>query len=124
MPDHWHLCQVPIDGTLVSSSVELMRLGVLLPPVLHESLERIGWSANEVDHYVFHQPSEVMVRKLLESAGADPARAVYTHSTHGNCASANAAIPVTLAWHGVGREAGHWGRWAALRIRDISIRTY
>ena len=23
-PDHWHLCQVPVDGTLSSSSVELI----------------------------------------------------------------------------------------------------
>ncbi len=92
-PDHWHLCQVPIDRTFESSSVEMMRLSKLIPPWLKDRLETLGWTPQEVNHYVFHQPSEMMVRKLLEDVGADPERGVYTHSLYGNTASA--AVGVT-----------------------------
>lgn len=92
IPDHWHLCQVPIDGTLFSSSSELMRLGRLIPPWMHERLAAMGLQAADIDHFVFHQPSEIMVRKLLEDAGVDPARGVYTHSIYGNTASASVGV--------------------------------
>jgi len=92
VPDHWHLCQVPIDGTLFSSSVELMRLGKLIPPWIHERLAAIGLAPGDIDHYVFHQPSEIMVRKLLEDTGVDPDRGVYTHSIYGNTASASVGV--------------------------------
>lgn len=91
-PDHWHLCQVPIEGTLMSSSVELMRLGKLIPPRLREYLGAVGWTPDEVDHYVFHQPSETMVRRILEDTGADPSRGVYTHHLYGNTASASVGV--------------------------------
>jgi 3-oxoacyl-[acyl-carrier-protein] synthase III len=91
-PDHWHLCQVPIDGTLVSSSVELMRLGKYIPPFVAERLAALGMTPNDIDHYVFHQPSEIMVRKILEDIGVDPKRGVYTHSLYGNTASASVAV--------------------------------
>lgn len=91
-PDHWHLCQVPIDGTLVSSSVELMRLGKYIPPFVSERLAALGMTPDEVDHYVFHQPSEIMVRKILEDIGVDPAKGVYTHALYGNTASASVAV--------------------------------
>jgi 3-oxoacyl-[acyl-carrier-protein] synthase-3 len=91
-PDHWELCQVPINGTFVSSSVELMRLGKLIPPWLTSKLDAIGWSPKDVDHYVLHQPSEVMVRKLLDDMGVEQERGVHTHSLYGNTASASVAV--------------------------------
>lgn len=91
-PKHWHLCQAPIDGTFVSSSVELMRLGKLIPPWLRETMARIGWRSEQVDHFVFHQPSEVMVRKIVEDTGGDPQRAVYSHRVYGNTASASTGM--------------------------------
>jgi 3-oxoacyl-[acyl-carrier-protein] synthase III len=91
-PDHWDLCQVPIDGTLFSSSVELMRLGKLIPPWIRERLAAIGLTPGDIDHYVFHQPSEIMVRKILEDTGVDPAKGVYTHSLYGNTASASVGV--------------------------------
>jgi 3-oxoacyl-[acyl-carrier-protein] synthase-3 len=91
-PDHWHLCQVPIGGTLVSSSVELMRLGKYIPPWVAERLGALGLKPADIDHYIFHQPSEVMVRKILEDIGVDPARGVYTHSLYGNTASASVGV--------------------------------
>jgi 3-oxoacyl-[acyl-carrier-protein] synthase-3 len=91
-PDHWHLCQVPIGGTLVSSSVELMRLGKYIPPWVAERLGALGLKPGDVDHYIFHQPSEVMVRKILEDIGVDPERGVYTHALYGNTASASVGV--------------------------------
>jgi 3-oxoacyl-[acyl-carrier-protein] synthase-3 len=78
----------------MSSSVELMRLSRLIPPWLTSRLDALGWCPNDVAHYVFHQPSEKMIRKLLEDVNTDPARGVYTHSLYGNTASA--AVAVTL----------------------------
>lgn len=92
VPDHWHLCQVPVDGKLVSASVELMRLGKLIPPLLRERFARIGWRPEDVDHYVFHQPSELMVRQIIQDTGGDPERGVYTHSMYGNTASASVGV--------------------------------
>jgi len=92
-PAHWELCTAPIGGKFDSSSVELMRLGVLIPPVMKRNLEKLGLKATDIDHYVFHQPSEVMVRKILDDIGAGQERGVYTHHLYGNTASA--AVGVT-----------------------------
>jgi 3-oxoacyl-[acyl-carrier-protein] synthase-3 len=91
-PDHWNLCQVPIGGTLVSSSVELMRLGKYIPPWVTERLAALGMKPDDVDHYVFHQPSEIMVRKILEDIGVDSNKGVYTHALYGNTASASIGV--------------------------------
>jgi len=91
-PDHWHLCQVPIGGTLISSSVELMRLGKYIPPWVAERLGALGLRPDDIDHYIFHQPSEVMVRKILADIGVDPDKGVYTHALYGNTASASVGV--------------------------------
>jgi 3-oxoacyl-[acyl-carrier-protein] synthase-3 len=91
-PDHWHLCQVPIGGTLISSSVELMRLGKYIPPWVQERLGALGLKPNDIDHYIFHQPSEIMVRKILSDIGVDPEKGVYTHALYGNTASASIGV--------------------------------
>jgi 3-oxoacyl-[acyl-carrier-protein] synthase III len=91
-PDHWDLCQVPIDGTLFSSSVELMRLAKMIPPWIRERLADIKLTPDDIDHYIFHQPSEIMVRKILQDTGVDPAKGVYTHSKYGNTASASVGV--------------------------------
>jgi 3-oxoacyl-[acyl-carrier-protein] synthase-3 len=92
VPDHWHLCQVPIDGTLISSSVELMRLRKLIPPLLAADLAANGWTPADVDHFVFHQPSETVLRQIIEDVGADPERAIYSHHLYGNTASASVGV--------------------------------
>jgi 3-oxoacyl-[acyl-carrier-protein] synthase III len=91
-PDHWNLCQVPIGGTLVSSSVELMRLGKYIPPWVKERLGALGLVPNDIDHYIFHQPSEIMLRKILADIGVDPDKGVYTHALYGNTASASIGV--------------------------------
>lgn len=96
VPNHWNLCQVPLRGTFFSSSIELFRLSKLIPPVIRKNLERVGWSPEEVDHYVLHQPSEAMVRQILEDVGAEAERGVYSHSLYGNTASASVAVTYDL----------------------------
>jgi 3-oxoacyl-[acyl-carrier-protein] synthase-3 len=91
-PDHWDLCRVPIDGKLVSSSVELMRLGKYIPPWVKERLGMLGMAPTDIDYYLFHQPSEVMVRKILADIGVDPERGIYTHGLYGNTASASVGV--------------------------------
>ncbi len=109
-PKHWNLCQAPIDGTFVSSSVELMRLGKLIPPWLREILAAVGWTPQDVDHFVFHQPNEVMVRRIIEDTGADPSKGVYSHPIYGNTASAS-----------VGMAFDHLLRERAVRPGGISL---
>lgn len=91
-PDHWHLCQVPIDGKLMSSSVELMRLGKLVPGWVTERLAAIGLKPTDIDHYVMHQPSELVIRKIIEDMGVDSNRGVFTHAMYGNTASASVGV--------------------------------
>lgn len=91
-PSHWNLCKVPIGGKFESSSVELMRLGKLIPPVTKRNLDALSLSPSDIAHYVFHQPSEIMVRKILEDIGADPQRGIYTHHLYGNTASASVGV--------------------------------
>jgi 3-oxoacyl-[acyl-carrier-protein] synthase III len=91
-PEHWQLCTVPVLGTFRSSSLELMRLGKLIPPWLEARLASIGWRPGDVNHYVFHQPSELMVRTIMDDIGVPQDRAVYAHSRYGNTASASVGI--------------------------------
>jgi 3-oxoacyl-[acyl-carrier-protein] synthase-3 len=69
-----------------------MRLGKLIPPWIKERLAAIGMKPSDIDHYVFHQPSEIMVRKILEDTGIDPNKGVYTHALYGNTASASVGV--------------------------------
>jgi 3-oxoacyl-[acyl-carrier-protein] synthase III len=91
-PAHWELCTAPIGGKFDSSSVELMRLGALIPPVTKRNLAKLGLEAKDIDHFVFHQPSEVMVRRILDDIGAGQDKGVYTHHLYGNTASAAVGI--------------------------------
>ena len=92
LPSHWDLCQVPIHGHFVSSSTELMRLHKYIAPRLKIVFEKLGWQPNDVDHYVFHQPSEFMTKKILQEIGAETERGIYTHHLYGNNASATIGV--------------------------------
>lgn len=100
LPGHWALCQAPIDGTFASDSHELFKLNVHVAPELRRALDEVGWSVDDVDHFVFHQPSEQMIDKVLRDLGADPSRGLKTHRLYGNTASTT----VALAMHEVLRQ--------------------
>jgi 3-oxoacyl-[acyl-carrier-protein] synthase-3 len=92
LPRHWELCQAPIDGTFASDSHELFKLNVKVAPELARMIAAVGWSVDQVDHFVFHQPSEQMIDKVLTDLGADPARGLKTHHLYGNTASTTVAL--------------------------------
>jgi len=92
LPGHWELCQVPIHGTFASSSTELMKLHTRIIPQLKVFLESAGWSPDDVDHVVFHQPSESATKNVIGGTGIDLERGVYTHHLYGNNASATIGV--------------------------------
>ena len=53
-----------------------MRLGKYIPPWVVERLGALGMKPADIDYYVFHQPSEVMVRKILADIGVDPEKGI------------------------------------------------
>jgi 3-oxoacyl-[acyl-carrier-protein] synthase III len=87
LPEHYGLCRAPVDGHFFSRSNELFALGVHVPGELHRLLADVGWAADEIDHYAFHQPSELMVEQVLNELGARPQAGIFTHSLFGNTAS-------------------------------------
>lgn len=92
LPEHWELCQAPIDGTFASLSTELFKLNVHVPNVISGVLGSIGLSAKDIDHFVFHQPSDLMVDKVIVDLGVDPQRALKTHGKYGNTVSTSVAL--------------------------------
>jgi 3-oxoacyl-[acyl-carrier-protein] synthase-3 len=92
LPSHWALCQVPINGSFVSSSTALMKLHSKIAPRLTRIFKRLGWKSTDIDHFVFHQPSEAMTRRILKRIGADEGKGVYTHHLYGNNASATIGV--------------------------------
>ncbi|NLH48099.1 MAG: hypothetical protein GX444_05780 [Myxococcales bacterium] len=92
LPRHWHLCTTPIDGTFTSMAGELFKLSVHVAPELRRVLAGIGWSAADVDHFVFHQPSEKMVQAVMYDLEAAPEKAVYSHHLYGNTSSTTVAL--------------------------------
>lgn len=95
MPQHWGLCSAPIDGTFTSRSSELFRLNVHVPAELTAMCREVGWTPADVTHFVCHQPSESIVRKVLENLGVPVERALLTHHDYANTASTT----VTLSLH-------------------------
>ncbi len=92
LPQNWGLCQAPIDGTFTSKSRELFALNVHVPPNLRRVIEAHGWTPDDVDHFVFHQPSEHMVKKVLNGLEVDPAKGILTHHLYGNTSSTTVAL--------------------------------
>ena len=106
LPRHWDLCQAPINGAFNSMSRELNELTVHVAPVVRRVIEAVGWSVDQVDHFVAHQPSEQMNRQVLQDLGADPARTLGTHHLYGNTASTSVALNMHELLLQRGVEAG------------------
>jgi len=94
LPTHWHLCNTPIDGNFTSFSSELFKLNVHVAPEIRRCIAKVGWSPEDVDHYVFHQPSRNMVDKVLGDLGVPSDRAAHTFHLFANTASTT--VPVAM----------------------------
>ena len=92
LPSQWGLCQAPIDGTFTSHSHELFKLNSHVPGEIQRLLARVGWTVADVDHFVFHQPSDHMVSKVLRDLGDGADQAVRIHHLYGNTSSTTVAV--------------------------------
>lgn len=92
LPEHWELCQVPINGTFTSRSSELFELNVHIPEFLEGVLGSLGLAPGDIDHFVFHQPSDTMIDKVLTDMGVNKGRALKIHGRYGNTVSTSPAL--------------------------------
>jgi 3-oxoacyl-[acyl-carrier-protein] synthase III len=92
LSQHYDLCTAPVDGHFMSRSKELFALAVHVPPEVRGLIDSAGWSPEDVDHYVFHQPSEAILKRVFGELGARPEACVHTHSLFGNTASTSWAV--------------------------------
>lgn len=92
LAEHYDLCSVPIDGHFISRSKELFALAVHVPGEVEKLLASAGWAAEDVDHYIFHQPSQAILERVFAALGARPEACVHTHSLYGNSASTSWAV--------------------------------
>lgn len=106
IPEHWHLCSVPIDGTFVSHSRDLFKLGVHVPGEIKRVLGSVGWLPADVDHFVFHQPSDHMVQKVLEGLEVNPERGIKVHNLFGNTVSTTVSLALNELVQRQALEAG------------------
>jgi 3-oxoacyl-[acyl-carrier-protein] synthase III len=90
--EHYDLCAAPVDGHFISRSKELFALAVHVPGEVHRLLASAGWAPEDVDHYVFHQPSQAILERVFGALGARPEAGVHTHSLYGNSASTSWAV--------------------------------
>jgi 3-oxoacyl-[acyl-carrier-protein] synthase-3 len=92
LAEHYDLCSAPIDGHFISRSKELFALAVHVPGEVQRLLASAGWTAEDVDHYIFHQPSQAILERVFDAIGARPEACVHTHSIYGNTASTSWAV--------------------------------
>jgi 3-oxoacyl-[acyl-carrier-protein] synthase III len=92
LSQHYDLCTAPVDGHFTSRSKELFALAVHVLPEVGSMIDDAGWSPADVDHYIFHQPSEAILRRVFDALGARPEARVHTHSLFGNTASTSWAV--------------------------------
>ena len=75
-----------------------------------EEMQRLlasaGWAAEDVDHYIFHQPSQAILERVFDAIGARPEACVHTHSIYGNLASTSWAVALNRP-----SEARHRQQW-------------
>jgi 3-oxoacyl-[acyl-carrier-protein] synthase-3 len=68
--------------------------GSRIPPEVRRLLERNGLKISDIDHFVFHQASAVVLDTLTRLLAIEPARVVRDLDTVGNTVSAS--IPIAL----------------------------
>lgn len=92
LAEHYDLCSAPVDGHFISRSKELFALAVHVPGEIQRLLASAGWVSEDVDHYIFHQPSQAILERVFDAIGARPEACVHTHSIYGNSASTSWAV--------------------------------
>jgi 3-oxoacyl-[acyl-carrier-protein] synthase III len=106
LPGNWHLCSAPIDGTFTSLSTDLFKLNEHVAPEVRALVEQVGWSIEEVDHFVFHQPSESIVLGVLRDLGVDASKGLLTHHLYANTVSTTVSLTMNELLRERGVRAG------------------
>ncbi len=91
---HHALCSVPTNGPFQSARATLMNLSALVPDHIHTVCERAGWRVADIDRFVFHQPSDRVLRGVAKALGVPAERVPQLHGVHANTEAS--AVPVSL----------------------------
>lgn len=94
LPQHYHLCSAPVGGSFTSLSGDLFKLHKHMPDHVRKLLAQHGRTAADVDHWICHQPSDSVVKTIMEDLEVDLARAPLCHGVFGN--TINSTVPMTL----------------------------
>ena len=89
-----NLCRVPTDGPFQSSRQTLVTLAEMVPAHVHTVTARAGWRVDEVDRFVFHQPSDRVLRGVARALGVPAERVPQLHGLHANTEAS--AVPLAL----------------------------
>jgi 3-oxoacyl-[acyl-carrier-protein] synthase III len=94
LPQHYHLCSAPVDGSFNSLSGDLFKLHKHMPDHTRRLLHNCGKTPADVDHWICHQPSDSVVKTIMEDLEVDLAKAPMCHGLFGN--TINSTVPMTL----------------------------
>jgi 3-oxoacyl-[acyl-carrier-protein] synthase-3 len=92
---HCHLCAGDIDH-MVTRTKELLVAGMQLAThTWGRAAEMLGWTADTIDHFVFHQVSKVHTEQLAGLLGIDLAKVFRIFPDFGNIGPAG--VPIVLS---------------------------
>lgn len=92
LPQHYGLCEVPLQGPFRSDAAEMFRLSRFIPDFCRETVRRAGWDVADVDLWVMHQASDRTLHQIAAQLGVPEARVPALHGLYGNCESSSAAL--------------------------------
>lgn len=93
-PGHHPLCRAPVFGVFRSAGSALFALAELVPDHVRRACRRFGWTVDEVDVFVSHQPSDRILREVAQALGVPPARVPQLHAFYANTEAS--AVPIAL----------------------------
>ena len=94
LPQHYHLCSAPVGGCFRSLSGDLFKLHKHMPDHVRRLLAQQERTPADVDHWICHQPSDSVVKTIMENLEVDLERAPLCHGVFGN--TINSTVPMTL----------------------------
>jgi 3-oxoacyl-[acyl-carrier-protein] synthase III len=93
--EHRNLCRGQVDH-MVTDTKDLLKNGLdLAAKTWRTACQKLGWTANPPDHYVFHQVSKVHTEKLAGILGLDLAKVFRLYPNFGNVGPAG--VPIVLS---------------------------
>lgn len=94
--EHQDIARTPTMGNFSVRSQEMFELQKHGPGFLTRSAAKAGWSVDEVDLWVVHQPSNRSVRETAQELGIPQSRMPELHQLYGN--TETSSVPMSLSW--------------------------